>query len=207
MTGSGVLQGVVDRIEGNSAVARLTATASDRIEPLVPRSAASVLSAGGHSLHPPLTDLPLGCWLSATVLDMLDAGEASSKTANTLIGVGLLGAVPTAITGWVDWSTLESADRRVATVHAVGNQVAIVLFIGSLVARRRKRRRLGTRLALLGNAVTLGAGFLGGHLALTRGTADRRGRVGVVPSPTSVGTAQRTLGRASGAHRSGYGSA
>ena len=106
---------------------------------------------------------------------MLDPGEggASRTAASTLIGVGLLGAVPTAITGWVDWSNLGGADRRVATVHAVGNQVAIVLFIGSLVARRRKHKRLGTRLALVGNSVTLGAGFLGGYLALTRGTADR----------------------------------
>jgi uncharacterized membrane protein len=174
-SGRGVLDKVIDRIEGSNGVARLTAKASETIEPLVPRSAASLLSAGGHSLHPPLTDLPLGCWLSATVLDLLDPGEdgASRQTASTLIGVGLLGAVPTAITGWVDWSNLGSADRRVATVHAVGNQVAIVLFIGSLVSRRRKRQQLGTRLALLGNAVALGAGFLGGYLALTRGTADR----------------------------------
>jgi uncharacterized membrane protein len=174
-SGQGVSQEVIDRIESSSAVAWLTAKASETIEPIVPRSAAWVLSAGGHSLHPPLTDFPLGCWLSATVLDLVDPGEgeASRKAASTLIGVGLLGAVPTAITGWVDWSTLGSADRRVATVHAVGNQVAIALFIGSLVARRRKRQRLGTRLALLGNSVTLGAGFLGGYLALTRGTADR----------------------------------
>ena len=145
-SGQGVLDRVIDKIEGSNGVARLTAKASETFEPLVPRSAASVLSAGGHSLHPPLTDLPLGCWLLATVLDVLDPGEggASRTAASTLIGVGLLGAVPTAITGWVDWSNLGGADRRVATVHAVGNQVAIVLFIGSLVARRRKHKRLGT---------------------------------------------------------------
>ena len=41
------------------------------------------------------------------------------------------------------------------------------------VARVRGDHRRGVRLALLGNVATAAAGHLGGHLALSKGTADR----------------------------------
>ena len=83
----------------------------------------------GHSLHPVLTDLPLGCWTSATIVDLV-GGKAGRAAATRLIGVGLLAAGPTAYAGLASWSRLEGADRRVGAVHAIGNDVAIVLFAG-----------------------------------------------------------------------------
>ena len=126
----------------------------------------------GHSLHPVLTDLPLGCWTSATLVDVL-GGRSGRRAATQLVGVGLLAAGPTAYAGLASWSRLEGADRRVGAVHAVGNDVAIVLFAGSFLARVRGEHWRGVRLALLGNVATAAAGHLGGYLALERGTADR----------------------------------
>ena len=87
--------------------------------------------------------------------------------------LGVLESVPTAIAGAADWADLSGTERRIGAVHALGADTAIFLFTGSLVARLRGRHRTGTKLALAGNLVIAGAGFLGGHLALNRGTARR----------------------------------
>jgi uncharacterized membrane protein len=126
----------------------------------------------GHSLHPVLTDLPLGCWTSATLVDLV-GGRSGRSAATKLVGAGLLAAGPTAYAGLASWSRLEGQERRIGAVHAVGNDVAIVLFVGSFVARVRGQHWRGVRLALMGNLATAAAGHLGGHLALDRGTASR----------------------------------
>jgi uncharacterized membrane protein len=139
--------------------------------PVVPSDDSPLRSdALGHRLHPVLTDLPLGCWTSATILDAL-GGKQGRSASTTLLAVGLLAAGPTAYAGLADWSRLEGADRRLGAVHAIGNDVAIVLFAGSWLARVRGQHWRGVRLALLGNLATAGAGHLGGVLALGRGTA------------------------------------
>ena len=126
----------------------------------------------GHSLHPVLTDLPLGCWTAASLVDVV-GGRSGRTAATNLLGVGLLAAAPTAYTGLASWSRLEGTDRHVGAVHAVVNDVAIAFFVGSWVARMRGQHKRGVGLALLGNLSTAAAGQLGGHLALNRGTARR----------------------------------
>src|SRR6202011_4674592 len=54
----------------------------------------------GHSLHPAITDVPIGAWTAALALDVL--GEA--RGARIAVGVGLLGALGAAATGLTDWS-------------------------------------------------------------------------------------------------------
>lgn len=126
----------------------------------------------GHSLHPPLTDVTVGCWLGTSLLD-LAGGSQSRRAATLLSGCGLLASVPTALAGTGDWAEMSGTERRIGAVHALGTDVATFLFVGSLVARLRRRHRTGTKLAMAGNAVIVSAGFLGGHLALHRGTARR----------------------------------
>lgn len=126
----------------------------------------------GHSLHPPLTDVTTGCWLGTSLLDLC-GGSDSRRGAALLAGFGLLASAPTAIAGAGDWAEMSGAERRIGAVHALGTDVATFLFVGSLVARLRGGHRTGTKLAMAGNLVLTGAGFLGGHLALHRGTARR----------------------------------
>ena len=126
----------------------------------------------GHSLHPPLTDVTTGCWLGTSLLD-LAGGSESRRGATLQAGFGLLASVPTALAGAADWAELSGAERRIGAVHGLGMDVAAFLFAGSLVARLRGGDRTGTRLALAGNLVVAASGFLGGHLALHRGTARR----------------------------------
>src|SRR5215218_119324 len=47
----------------------------------------------GHALHPLLTDLPIGTWTSALLLDWL-GGKGSERAADRLIGIGLAATLP-----------------------------------------------------------------------------------------------------------------
>jgi nitrite reductase/ring-hydroxylating ferredoxin subunit/uncharacterized membrane protein len=125
----------------------------------------------GHALHPLLTDVPIGTWTSATLLDLL-GGKASRPASQRLIGVGLLAAGPTAWTGWSDWADSEPADdavRRIGIVHAVANGTAAALYGASLVARRRGAHTAGVLLGLAGAGAVGAGGWLGGDLAYARG--------------------------------------
>ena len=125
----------------------------------------------GHALHPLLTDVVIGSWTSATMLDLL-GGKESDAAARKLIGIGIAAYGPTALTGWSDWADSESVDddvRRVGLVHATVNGVAFALYAASLASRRRGRRGRGVALALAGAGVLSAGGHLGGHLALRLG--------------------------------------
>lgn len=123
----------------------------------------------GHALHPMLTDLPIGFWSSAVVLDAV-GGEASEAAADRLVALGAVAALPTAAAGLADWSEASLKARRQGLVHASANTAALVCFAFSLVARRSDRGR-GNRLALVGETFLLVGGYIGGHLAYAEGVA------------------------------------
>jgi hypothetical protein len=126
----------------------------------------------GHAVHPLLTDVALGTWTSASLLDLI-GGHGSSAAAQRLIGTGLLAAGPTAWSGWAEWSAAGSRDKRVGLVHAVTNGLAIGVYAASWVARRRGRHGRGAGLALAGAAVSGVGAYLGGHLVEARKVASR----------------------------------
>ena len=124
----------------------------------------------GHAIHPLLTDVALGTWTSASILDLL-GGPEESTAAQRLIGSGLLAAAPTAWTGWAEWATAGPRDKRVGLVHAAINGLSIGIYVASWVARRRGRHKTGARLAVGGAAVSGLGAYLGGHLAEARKVA------------------------------------
>jgi nitrite reductase/ring-hydroxylating ferredoxin subunit/uncharacterized membrane protein len=123
----------------------------------------------GHPLHPMLTDVTIGTYTSALVLDWL-GGRDSRPAARRLIGLGLLSATPVVATGAHDWSDAEVPDdavRRIGLVHAACNVAANSLFLASYAARRGGGG--GRLLALAGGAALGAGGYLGGHLAFAEG--------------------------------------
>ena len=126
----------------------------------------------GHAVHPLLTDVVLGTWTSATVLDLV-GGPQSSAAAQRLVGTGLLAAGPTAWAGWAEWSVAGPREKRVGLVHAVTNAVAISVYAASWLARRNGRHGTGARLALAGATISGVGAYLGGHLTEARKVASR----------------------------------
>jgi nitrite reductase/ring-hydroxylating ferredoxin subunit/uncharacterized membrane protein len=125
----------------------------------------------GHALHPLLTDLPIGTFTSAVLLDLL-GGEGSEQAADRLIAIGLATAPATFLTGWTDWADTEAADdgvRRSGIVHAAVNGAAVSLMVASLVARTRGNRGRGKLLGLAGASLLGAGGWIGGHLSYTKG--------------------------------------
>lgn len=120
----------------------------------------------GHSLHPLLTDLPVGFWASASVLDVV-GGQQTGSARRSLVGLGLLAAVPTMAAGASDWSQLNRPVQRVGAAHAAFNVVAFACYGASYLARRRNPES-GRRSAAAGAAALLAGGFLGADLSLTR---------------------------------------
>lgn len=160
---------MVHRIGESPLAERIARVQEVGYGPIIDRVRRSPLHSGvlGHPLHPPLTDVTLGCWLAASLLD-LAGGEESRRGATLLAGAGLLASLPTALAGAADGAELSGPERRIVAVHALGADTATFLLLGSLVARLRGAHGRGVRLAAAGNLVMVGAGFLGGHLALRR---------------------------------------
>ena len=169
--------GVVDRLD--KAVRRIEATeALDRIgTPLAaaisratrPALVKNALSGTwlGHQLHPLLTDIPIGSWVAAAMLDITGAG--TDRAARRLIGLGTLAAVPTAVAGASDWAETYGPEQRDGLVHALANVAAVSLQAASWLARRRGRKAAGTMLSAGGLGLMTAAAYLGGHLAYIRG--------------------------------------
>ena len=117
----------------------------------------------GHPLHPVLTDIPIGAWSVAAILDVL--GEDFEAGADAAIGIGLLGALASAVAGATDWSEVDGRARKVGLVHAVLNVAATGLYAASWFMRgSREQRGAAKTLAMLGYAIAGASGYLGGHL-------------------------------------------
>ena len=141
----------------------------------------------GHALHPVLTDVVIGTWTSASVLDLF-GGKDSSAAAQRLVGTGLVAVGPTAWSGWAEWSLAGPREKRVGLVHAVTNGLAIGIYTASWVARVRGRHGAGARLALAGATVAGVGGYLGGHLAGARHVGSHHAAYEEEPVQVSRGT-------------------
>ena len=94
----------LDRVERSSrldGVIDLVRRAVRRVIPPGPVADALHGTWLGHPLHPALTDVPVGAWVGAAVLDAVPDQEAA---ATALVGLGLAAAVPSAVTGYNDWA-------------------------------------------------------------------------------------------------------
>lgn len=162
----------VRRIEATKALDRiggpLAATVSRATRPAPVKNALSGTWLG-HQLHPLLTDIPIGSWVAAAVLDITGSGT-DGRAARRLVGFGALAAVPAAMAGASDWADTYGPEQRDGLVHALTNLTAVSLQAASWLARRRGNTRAGTVLSAGGLALTAAAGYLGGHLTYVRGT-------------------------------------
>ena len=168
------LEPVVGRIESLSALDAPAKAIGERVRGALDRGALKDALSGtqlGHALHPLLTDVVIGSFFSASLLDLLGGGE-NDGASERLIAVGIAAYGPTALTGVNDWADTEPADdavRRAGLVHAAVNIAALSLYTASLVARRRGSRRKGALLGAVGAAMLGAAAYLGGHLTRAKG--------------------------------------
>lgn len=126
----------------------------------------------GHPLHPPLSDLPVGLWTGAVLLDVAYRDPDRVRglgAAGTLSAAGTVAAVGAFLTGVNDWTVSDDRDRRVALFHGLLNTAAVGLQGASLGTRMAGRRGVARALSATSLSVTVAAAYLGGHLVFTRG--------------------------------------
>ena len=165
----------IQRLEETTALDRPVRAIEPRVTSLFGSGTRGSVLRGdwlGHALHPALTDVVIGTWTSATVLDLF-GGRGSAPAAQRLVASGLLAVGPTAWAGWAEWSAAEPRDQRVGLVHAATNVLAIGTYAASYVARRQGRHRAGVSLALVGSAVSGAGAYLGRHLVTARKVGSR----------------------------------
>jgi len=136
----------------------------------------------GKPFHPPLTDVPVGAYVIAPVLDVIAFigrdktwGADASAAARYTFLVGAAFSVLTVITGFSDWLRMRAGSevRRIANSHSLTMIVVSVLVVIDLVVRfGGDEDRTGAGLMILGllilGAVTLGSA-IGGSLVFDKG--------------------------------------
>lgn len=121
----------------------------------------------GHPLHPALTDVPVGAWTAAVVMDAMEdlsGRPAFGDGADAAIAIGLTGAVAAAAAGLTDWQATDGAARKTGLTHGLLNIGGALLFAGSLAMRKRNDRPAAKALSTLGFLVVMGSAWLGGKL-------------------------------------------
>ncbi len=154
-------------------------TAGDAIQPAVIQAFEAGGEAGhkikdflhgtwlGHPLHPLITDVPIGAWSVAAVLDGLElcGQQKLAPGADAAVAIGLVGALGAAVTGLTDWTGTTKRKRKIGVMHGLLNLGATALYATSYALRRRQGAR-GTAigLAMAGYGISAASAYLGGHL-------------------------------------------
>ncbi|MAS38120.1 MAG: iron-sulfur protein [Anaerolineaceae bacterium] len=133
----------------------------------------------GHPLHPILTDITIGSWALGTLFDFLALITFSStmrKAANRLVMIGTATAIPTALAGITDYSTIKQNAAQYGAAHGLLNSAAFYLYFRSLGARARHSYLKAFLYSFFGLGFAVLASWLGGDLVY-------RHRIGVNHAP------------------------
>lgn len=134
----------------------------------------------GHPLHPALTDVPIGAWTLAIVLDLIGLLfqlPQLSLAASMAVGLGVIGALAAAVAGLMDWMDVDPPEKAIGAFHAVLNVSATLFFVVSFLLRWYEHWRSGWEafaIALMGYLLVMGGGYLGGVLVFHLGVMINR---------------------------------
>lgn len=134
----------------------------------------------GHPSHPPLTDASIGAYTVGVAMLVVGAAgvEEAAMAHGALLAIsgGLIVAVPTALTGLIDWLRIPKGTpaRTLATIHLLTMVSATLLFaLTWLLARPGYLHgNILTRtwvVGLIAEGVLAAGGYLGGTLVFVYG--------------------------------------
>lgn len=121
----------------------------------------------GHPLHPVLTDVTIGAWVLGAAFDAvgeLGDDDFAREVGDRLAAIGTASAIPTAVTGLVDYSAIPKDAAAMGTMHGLLNTINFGLYLLSLRERNRGRRRRGLLFSGVAVGLSTAAAWLGGHL-------------------------------------------
>jgi uncharacterized membrane protein len=134
----------------------------------------------GKPSHPPLTDASIGAYTVGVAMLVLGAlgieEEQMAHGALLAISGGLIVALPTALTGLLDWLDIPKGTpaRRMATIHLFTMLTTTVVFAITWIVqldgyKDDEVKTLGWILGLGGEVLLATGGFIGGSLVFVYG--------------------------------------
>lgn len=126
----------------------------------------------GHPLHPAATDLPIGAFLVALVLDLASQGQA----AFWALVVGQVAFAASVVTGLADYTDTDASARTRATIHGTVMVVGGGLTAASLVLRQGGTvdGLPQTILLILGFLIVTAGAYIGGDVVYVFGNMVNR---------------------------------
>jgi uncharacterized membrane protein len=134
----------------------------------------------GHPIHPPLTDATIGIYTFATIAGFLEVVGITQN--NGAIGwylgllIGLIVTVPTALTGLLDWLSIEWGTElwKTATAHMIAMLSATVCFLLAAIFGNGGYHHSNVTsgayaLTLIGFGLLTLGGWLGGAVVFVHG--------------------------------------
>ncbi len=130
----------------------------------------------GHPVHPMLTDIPIGAFVVAFVLDLV--GPSPSPGSTWAIAIGFVSMLAAAVAGYADYLDLSGTSKRVGSIHSTTMLLAAALYFialgtrllwwgpadpGAVIALSVWTANAGLLLVLVG-------GYLGGELVFNLGS-------------------------------------
>jgi uncharacterized membrane protein len=134
----------------------------------------------GHPIHPPLTDAVIGIYTFATIAALADVTGLSDESAThgwwLALLTGLVVTGPTALTGLLDWWTIERGTPlfRTATTHLIVMVSATVFFALAAITGKEEFDTgnvdaAGFLLTAVGFSLLTLGGWLGGTIVFVHG--------------------------------------
>ena len=136
-----------------------------------------------HPIHVAINHVPLGLWEGGVIFDLMSRRRQWRKLSEAGYYLNLFGicaAVPTALTGAAEWLDIpqDHPAWKVATTHAVLNDVALMLSLYNWWSRRNRRNFMPDQTNLIVDGVLVSvlglSGYLGGVLAHEYGYGTHR---------------------------------
>jgi uncharacterized membrane protein len=147
----------------------------------------------GHPIHQQLIVFPLGLLLTSVVFDVVYIVSRNSLwtvVAFWMMVAGVAGGLAAAPFGVWDWIGIPNGSRakRVGLLHGVGNVIVVLLFAASLMLRKDNTAApegFAILLSVVGAALSVVTGWLGGELVTRLGIAVDSGANADAPSSLS----------------------
>ncbi|HYY42606.1 MAG TPA: DUF2231 domain-containing protein [Pyrinomonadaceae bacterium] len=127
----------------------------------------------GHAAHPILIVFPLGLLATSVIFDILYMATNNQQfpiASYWMIAAGIIGGLVAAVPGFVDWLAIpkDTRAKRVGLIHAIGNDIVLILFTVSWWLRRpmpnHEPYAAAFVLAIVAVLLSLFTGWLGGEL-------------------------------------------
>ncbi len=133
-----------------------------------------------HPLHPVLTDVPVGGWTVAILLDLIALifGVQNLGLASGIaIGLGVLGALGAMVTGFADWMDVDPPELAIGVTHGLINIIATILFAASFFILGANNWTISGAdfiPAIIGYLLVTFGAYLGGSLVFRMGVMINR---------------------------------